>query len=232
MLDGLTLQVLDSAQVGDEPWGVAVNEARNRVYVLGFADGSLTTLDGASLAVLHTQTVGREPTAIRVDQASGRIFVVLYGTNTLSVLDGSTDPPVLADYVSTRAYGSWGIAFNPMLNRVYVSGRDSQTITTLDGNNGWRAIEDQTIGTRNGCVPYAMEYVRAYGQLFVACAAGHERGMGGHLPCAGQRAEPPHDAHHRLRRRQRRRRHRRQPGHQLRIHHEQRIQQREHHLGQ
>ncbi len=170
MLDGLTLQVLDSAQVGDEPWGVAVDETRNRVYVLGFADGSLTTLDGASLAVLHTQTVGREPTAIRVDPASGRIFIVLYGTNTLSVLDGRTDPPVLADYVSTRAYGSWGIAFNPTLNRVYVSGRDSQTITTLDGNNGWRAIEDQTIGTRNGCVPYAMEYVRAYGQLFVACA--------------------------------------------------------------
>jgi YVTN family beta-propeller protein len=170
MIDGLAMQVLDSAKVGDEPWGVAVNETRNRVYVLGFADGSLTTLDGATLAILNRQVVGGEPTAIRVDPVTGRIFVVLYRTNSLAVLDGNTDPPVLVDYVSTRAYGSWGIAFNPALNRVYVGGRDSQTITTLDGNNGWRAMEDLTIGTRNGCVPYSMEYVRAYEQLFVACA--------------------------------------------------------------
>ncbi len=170
MIDGLALEVMDSARVGDEPWGVAVDEARGRVYVLGFADGSLTTLDSASLAVLHTQIIGHEPTAIKVDPATGRIFIVLHGTNMLVVLDGRDDPPALIGYVTTRAYGSWGLAFNPLLNRAYVGGRDSQTITTLDGNNGWRAIEEQTIGTRNGCVPYAMEYAPTYGQLFVACA--------------------------------------------------------------
>ena len=42
MIDGVSLAVLKSVSVGQQPWGVAVNPMRrNKVYVANFASGSI-----------------------------------------------------------------------------------------------------------------------------------------------------------------------------------------------
>ncbi len=60
---------------------------------------------------------------------------------------------------------------NPNLNRVYISGRDSGNITTLDGNDGWHKIDAQSIqvGGRDVCTPYELAFNPGNNKLYVAC---------------------------------------------------------------
>ncbi len=68
--------------------------------------------------------------------------------------------------------GAWGLAINPNLNRAYVTTRDSGTITSFDGNNGFIQLWAHTIPA---CVepkssPYGMDFDPLLDRLYVACA--------------------------------------------------------------
>ena len=81
MIDGVSLSVIDSVTVGQQPWGVAVNPATNKVYVANFAGGSIHVLDASTLAVLNVIPVGPNPTFVRVNENTNQVFVVTYGNN-------------------------------------------------------------------------------------------------------------------------------------------------------
>jgi YVTN family beta-propeller protein len=171
VIDGSTFKVIDSIKVGDEPWGVAVNPETNKVYVANFRSGDMYVIDGASLAILKVLPVGQELTALKINVKLNHVYVVSKMTEIVYIFNGASD--TLISFRGTNNTGSWGLAVNEELNRIYVSGRDTGTITTLDGNNGWRLIDSQTVETSSGpdrCVPYSLEYVPAYDRLFADCA--------------------------------------------------------------
>lgn len=171
MLDGLANTAIGSAKVMNQPWGVAVNRYTNKVYEANFSSGNLWVIDGASLVTLEILGVGSQPTLVEINENTNTVLVVTYGNEKLVVIDGDTDQIVKS--VGTGADGSWGLAVNPDLNRAYVSGRDSHTITTLDGNTGWQPIASQTISTdgpSGACSPYELAYNPANHKLYVACA--------------------------------------------------------------
>lgn len=170
MIDGLTMSDLASVAVGDAPWGVAVNSNTNKVYVANFASNDLYVLDGQTLSLLKTMHLGPNPTFVRVNENVNQVFVITYGNEGLLVIDGASDS--LIRIVGTGNKGSWGLAVNPTLNRVYVSGRNTGTITTLDGNNGYAVIKEQTIKTGGDvpCSPFSLEYLPAQQRLYAACA--------------------------------------------------------------
>jgi len=172
MIDGLTNTVLGSVKVGDEPWGVAVNRNTNKVYVANYASGNLFVLDGATLTIQTMFWIGPQPIFVDINENTNTVFAVTYGNDNLVVINGITDTVVRI--AGTRNYGSWGLAVNPNLNRVYVSGRDSATITTMDGNNNWELIMDQTVkvGDAYSCTPYDMAFNPVNNKLYVACAQG------------------------------------------------------------
>ena len=170
MIDGVSLAVLNSVPVGQQPWGVAVNLTTNKVYVANFSNDSIHVLEASTLAVLHVIPVGPRPTFVRINENTNRIFVVTYGNDSVVVLDGATDKILYTK--PSGGIGAWGLAVNPLLNRVYVSNRDTGSVTTLDGANDFQVLNSQTVvpcGAR-GSSPYGLGFNQNNAKLYVACA--------------------------------------------------------------
>ena len=170
MLDGISLAVLGSVAVGDQPWGVTVNPATNKVYVANWGTNNVTVVNGATLAVIKTIYVGPNPTFVKHNSFTNTVFVVTYSSSSVAIINGATD--TLQATVSAGGSGSWGLAVNPNQNRVYVSNRDTRDITTLDGNNGWAVLGGHTVIPCSGSLPapYGLEFNPVNNKLYNACA--------------------------------------------------------------
>ncbi|NLE60457.1 MAG: beta-propeller fold lactonase family protein, partial [Planctomycetes bacterium] len=171
MLDGMSLAVLGSVTVGDQPWGVTVNPTTNKVYVANWGTSNVTVVDGASLGVIKTIYVGPNPTFAKHNPYTNTIFVVTYGSGSVAIIDGATD--TMKATVTSGGSGSWGLAVNPNLNRIYVSNRDTRNITTLDGNNNWAVLGSQTVTPCSGGSapsPFGLEFNPVNDKLYNACA--------------------------------------------------------------
>jgi YVTN family beta-propeller protein len=169
ILDGLSFAVVQAVKVGREPWGVAVNGATNKVYVANFASGDVYVLDATTGAPREVIPVGPNPTFVKVNPVTNKIFVPTHGNNGVVIINGWTD--TVEQIVGTHGAGTWGIAVNPTLNRLYVSNRDTGAVATLDGNNSFRVIESQFIypcGNRGS--PYGLDFNPANNKLYIACA--------------------------------------------------------------
>jgi YVTN family beta-propeller protein len=169
-LDGVTLAEEASGATGNQPWGVDVNTATGKVYVANWASRDVTVLDAETLTGVATIPVNGHPTHVRINPTTSKVFVVLYGANALAVIDSSTD--TLEAEIYAGGVGAWGLAVNPNLNRVYVSTRDSGTVTTLEGSAPYKLLESQTRQACNGVgsSPYSMDFSPANNRLYIACA--------------------------------------------------------------
>ncbi len=91
ILDLVYLRPDRTLQVGADPTALAVNPARNEVYVLNAqpesAAGSLTLIDTNRNQVAATVPLHRNPTALVVAPGGRRAYVVNTGANTLSTVD-------------------------------------------------------------------------------------------------------------------------------------------------
>jgi YVTN family beta-propeller protein len=173
VLDGSTLGELANVAVGSLPVDVAVNPTKNKAYVTKWSSQDVTVLDATTRAILDTIPVGPYPTFVRINPVTHKVFVAKYGSNGLVVINGDTN--AIETSVGSGGVGTWGLAVNPNLNRVYLSNRDSGTVTTLDGNNNYQVISSQTIkpcgGT--GSAPYAMDFNPDNNKLYIACSPFH-----------------------------------------------------------
>jgi YVTN family beta-propeller protein len=170
VFDGATVAPLDYAAVGREPWGVAVNADAHKVYVANFASGDLYVLDATTLAVRAVIPVGPNPTFVRINPLTNRVFVVTYGNSRVAVVNGATD--TLETTVPSGGSAAWGLAVDPNANLVYVSNRDSGTVTVLDGNRGYQALTGRAIRPCGGAgaSPYGLDFNPSNNKLYIACA--------------------------------------------------------------
>ncbi|MFZ2360861.1 MAG: alpha/beta fold hydrolase [Anaerolineae bacterium] len=175
MLDGFTNRVLGQAAVGDSPWGVAVDSANKRVYVADFASGDLRILAADTLAPiamvpLVSNNVTAQPTNVATSNNLGLALVADHRANKLYVVNGVTGAVVTAQ--PTNASGAWGVAYNPVLNRAYVSHRDDGKVTTMDGTAGWVQLPGQTLQPCGaGGQAYGLGFNAFQQILYIACAA-------------------------------------------------------------
>ncbi len=173
MLDGFSHAVLGQVATGDSPWGVAVDPGTRRVYAASFFGGDLRIFNSDTLAPVATASIGAnaELTSVATTTNMGRALVVSHRYNRLYVVNGTTG--VVEADPSTGGSGAWGLAYNPVLNRAYISHRDSRTLTTLDGNNGWNQLYDQTVqlcpsvGQPGGL--YGVAFNPLNQRLYIAC---------------------------------------------------------------
>jgi YVTN family beta-propeller protein len=173
VLDSGRFQWAADAPTGNLPWGVTVHAGK--VYVANFGDKTIAVLDAASLAVRQVIPVRGHPTFIRANPVTGRMIAVTYGgasydDNRVIVIN-TADDSVEAD-LHAGGGGAWGLAVNPNLNRVYVTTRDSGTLNSFDGNDGYAHLGTQT---EYACPeakssPYGMDFDPVTNKLYVACA--------------------------------------------------------------
>jgi DNA-binding beta-propeller fold protein YncE len=132
-------RIAATATVGSGPYGVAVDDATNTVYVAnnqnGFDPGTVSIINEATCNGTHVAgcagpfpsiDVGRSPRLVVVDPTTDTVYVTDHGSADVSELDGATcNATVTAGCsiaVSQVALGSqpYGLAVNPVTNDVYV----------------------------------------------------------------------------------------------------------------
>lgn len=159
--------VVRTIPVGLEPFGVAVNNKTGKVYVANFRSNSLSVISVASGAVLKTiyfLPYG-EPTYVAVNETTNRIYVPLHSGGRLAVIRGDTDTLVTTLEVGA---GAFGVAADPIRNRVFVSCRDARLIRVVDGLTN-TILWGQTVSYPDG-MPYALGIDASLGRLYASYA--------------------------------------------------------------
>jgi len=129
-----TGQVLASVTTGSQPWGVAVDDNSNRVYVSNFG-GGVTVYDVDTLALLADIAVGSGPGQIAVNEYTDTAAVILHGENKIAFIDGL----IFTEKVDANGSGAFGIAADVATNHFVVTHRDSRTARIFYKTDaGWK----------------------------------------------------------------------------------------------
>jgi YVTN family beta-propeller protein len=174
VFDGHTNKTLDIIPIHALPWGVAVNPATNKIYVVNRdSDIGVSVIDGFSDKVIKNinvtdmgtkpptmifnafrggQTYKIDPVQVAVNPKTNRIYVSdwNYWDGGVTVIDGSID--VVTDTIIGLGGGSWGIDVNPVTDRIYVDNlqygyKAPYKVSVIDGATD-KILTNVTIGMR------------------------------------------------------------------------------------
>src|ERR1044072_360651 len=92
--------------VGDHPYGIAVNSATNKIYVANQFSATVSVIDGASNNVIATIPLAGDLRAVAVNPVTNRIYVPVYQrSNILYTIDGTADTVVSTLDLTPACYG-------------------------------------------------------------------------------------------------------------------------------
>jgi len=149
VIDGATNKTTTVA-VGSGPVAMAVNQVTNKIYVAnetslnaqGAPDpngtGYVTVIDGATNKT--TQVAAEiQPDAIAVNENTNKIYVANQGSNDVTVMDGATNKTTSValrkegDALEQGILSPQNVSVNPVTDKVYVTGPQSNTVAVIDG---------------------------------------------------------------------------------------------------
>lgn len=119
--------------VGTDPFGVAVDNATDQVWVTNTGSNNVTVINGTTQAVIANIAVPSEPLGIAVNPTQGRVFVADNGTNQTSVINANSDSVLANVTVGTEPVG---VVFDGATDRAFVSDFGSSEVTVLNGLTG------------------------------------------------------------------------------------------------
>ena len=127
-----TMAVITTIPVGATPFGVAVNQGDDTVYVTNRGSDNVSVINGR-LCVLtdDTITVGDGPIGVAVDQGDDTVYVTNYFSGTVSVINGRTGT---VDDTITVGNNPRGVAVDGSgtnAGLVYVTNSDDSTVSVI-----------------------------------------------------------------------------------------------------
>jgi YVTN family beta-propeller protein len=138
---------VSQAGVGAGPWGLAVNEKLNRVYVGNRNDGRIMTLDGANgFRVIESQTFkacqdeGATPYAMGFDASRDQLYVVcsIFGNInrmiTYKATAGGVGGIAPTGLSGSDDNGGGGVAVNSANGHVYVTNGTTSKVDIISGD--------------------------------------------------------------------------------------------------
>jgi len=150
--------VLTSFLVGPQPFGLAVDPGRHRLFVGNYGGDPINT---NTLYVFDTSTTPpslvkargyvSRPWAVAVNRNLGRFYVSSFDTNYIAVSNSDT-----TDVIAYPVTGNnpAGIAVDEATNRVFVANYGDNTVTVLNGNTNTVIA---TIGVARGPMGIALD---------------------------------------------------------------------------
>ena len=155
--------VVRAIPVGREPFGVAVNNATGKVYVANFLGDSVSVISTATGAVIKTIALpAGEPSNVAINETTNRIYVALHKGGRLAVIRGDTDTLVTTVEVGS---GPFGVAVDPVMDRIFVSCRDSRLVRVVDGPTN-TVLVAQTIHLEG--MPYVLGVDPGLNRMYVS----------------------------------------------------------------
>lgn len=156
ILDSATGGPIANQSVGSSPFGVGA--ANGKVWIADFGSGTTHVIDGATGNIVAATAVGANPSLIAA--AGDRAFVTTWDGGVALV---GADGKLLQSWKLSS--GSFGIAYDPVKNRVYVSNRVSRQIVMMDGSTG-TILKSVTLTE----TPFALAFNPNSGHLFAVLA--------------------------------------------------------------
>ncbi|MBI5030931.1 MAG: YncE family protein [Chloroflexi bacterium] len=156
ILDGTSGAFIANRTVGSQPYGVGA--ANGYAWIANFNSNSVSVVDAGTLNVT-TSNVGGNPALVA--PSNDRAFVS-YWTGGVQVV--GTDSSPISDFTASGG-GSFGVALNTAVNRLYVSNRDTNQIFVFNASTG-SIITSVTLAQ----TPYALAYNPSTNHLFVVLA--------------------------------------------------------------
>ncbi|BBX04840.1 hypothetical protein BST36_08775 [Mycolicibacterium moriokaense] len=125
----VTPHVVDTIDVGDTPFGVAVSPDSNTVYVTNSEDDTVSVIDAATNTVTATIGVGDQPLGIVVTPDGATVYVANASGETVSVIDTASNTVTATVDIGASAVQ---MAVSADGTRVYVSNASEDSVTVID----------------------------------------------------------------------------------------------------
>jgi len=118
--------VTDTVEVGDTPWGVAVNPIGDYVYVTNKLDATVSVISTYYNTETATIDVGSDPLGVAVTPNGDYVYVANSSDDNVSVISASTE-------IKTVTVGDApsGVAVNPNGDYVYVTNNLAATVSVI-----------------------------------------------------------------------------------------------------
>jgi YVTN family beta-propeller protein len=135
-LDTRTNEVLAVVATGAEPWGIAINEQTNHIYVSNFGGNDVWIYDATSLTLLQKVEVGPNPVFVEILPHLNTVAVVTRGNNGVALLHNMA----LSQILGSTGVGAFGLAAIPTHDAFVVINRDAGNgrILYKDELHTWR----------------------------------------------------------------------------------------------
>lgn len=124
---------LGQITVGHTPRGLAVDPARQRLYVANFGSNSVSVVDTNTNTILQTITGLTTANGLAYDSTHNLIWVTNYDLDQLTPIqanDQATGFTLLSPI--SMGEGPWGVAFDPINNLVYVANSLDNSVSVVD----------------------------------------------------------------------------------------------------
>jgi YVTN family beta-propeller protein len=92
-------------KTGNYPCAIALNRRTNKVYVVNYADETVTVIDGEGDRVLATLKVGDHPQAIAINESVDEAYVANVHGDSITVIDGSKNVVTRTVRAGKHPYG-------------------------------------------------------------------------------------------------------------------------------
>ena len=172
-------KVVANVPTGNQPFGLAVDEAANKVYSVnaGFGaafPGSISVIDGATNTGLQADTSAFPPEGqffsapVAVNEFTGKVYFAASGVpSTLGVLSGNVASP-LPPPLDTFQDPVNDIAVGKIADRVYVASRDTGVVHVLDSADSEIATVKTGLPPGSPGSPVALAINQTTGTVYAA----------------------------------------------------------------
>jgi YVTN family beta-propeller protein len=162
--------------VADPHASLAVNPITGLVYVANRDSNTISVINGSTTSTIDTITVGETPSAIAVDPRTNLVYLANQASNTISVINGSTNTILFGDTAANQsgqpeassvgikvASNPFALAFNNVIDKLYVTNTRSNTVSVIDGSTN-KLVDNITVGS----FPYAVAIDQPLNTVYVA----------------------------------------------------------------
>jgi len=153
VLDAGTNKVLETIPLDGKP-EFCVSDGKGKVYVNIEDKSEISMINSFTMKVEKTWSIspGEEPSGLAIDKSNSRLFSVC-GNKLLVVTDAEN-----GKIITTLPIGDGvdGVAFDPVLNRIYSSnGEGNMTVIQEENANSFNVLE--TVSTQRGARTIAVD---------------------------------------------------------------------------
>jgi YVTN family beta-propeller protein len=157
--------LLDTITVGNTPRGIALDVARQRVYVANFGSDSVSVIDSSNNTIIETLTGITSANGIAYDGLHNMLWVTNYNSNQVTPIEVNEDATSFTVLSSIDVDGGpWGVVYNPVHDYVYVVNSLGNTVSVI--NVSTRTV-DMVFGG-NFSQPFHLAVNPVTGKVYVA----------------------------------------------------------------